>query len=184
MGAKQEGIEIKKYHADNGIFVSKAFKEECDLKGQCYLFSGVRVHHQNGVAERNIKTIVDWSQANMVHIAHCWPEHANIHFWLQAEEDYIWVFYHLPNIKQGGLYPNKLWLSCRAPTKEFNRAHVFGCLVYVLDARLQDGHRIPKWSPKSSTWDIPRILHIAFLTGASSYLCCHRKNLPAISHYL
>jgi hypothetical protein len=34
--AKQEGIEIKKYHADNGIFASKAFKEECDLKGQGY----------------------------------------------------------------------------------------------------------------------------------------------------
>jgi hypothetical protein len=41
------------------------------------------------------------------------------------------------------------WSSCQAPTKEFNRAHVFGSPVYVLDARLQDGHRIPKWSPKA-----------------------------------
>jgi hypothetical protein len=37
--AKQEGIEIKKYHDDNGTFASKAFREECDLKGQGYLFS-------------------------------------------------------------------------------------------------------------------------------------------------
>jgi hypothetical protein len=50
--AKQEGIEIKKYHADNDIFTSKAFKEECDLKGQGYLFSGIGAHHQNGVAEK------------------------------------------------------------------------------------------------------------------------------------
>jgi hypothetical protein len=59
--AKQEGIVIKKCHADNGIFASKAFKEECDLKGQGYLFSGVRAYHQNEVAERNIKTIENWA---------------------------------------------------------------------------------------------------------------------------
>jgi hypothetical protein len=41
---KQEAIEIKKHHAENGIFASKVFKEECDLKGQGYLFSGVRAH--------------------------------------------------------------------------------------------------------------------------------------------
>jgi hypothetical protein len=34
-----------------------------------------------------------------------------------------------------------------SPNQEFNRACIFGCPVYVLDARLQDGHRIPKWSP-------------------------------------
>jgi hypothetical protein len=33
--------------------------------------------------------------------------------------------------------------------EEFSRAHVFGCLVYVLDAALQDGHKIPKWSPRA-----------------------------------
>jgi hypothetical protein len=59
--ANQEGKESKKYHADDGIFVSKAFKEECDLKEQGYSFSGVGVHHQNGVAKWNIKTIVNWA---------------------------------------------------------------------------------------------------------------------------
>jgi hypothetical protein len=147
--AKQEGIEIKKFHAENGIFASKAFKEECDLKGQGYPFSEIGAHHQNGVAEQNIKTIANWARANMLHMAHHWPEHANICFRPQALEYSIWVFNHLPNIKQGGLSPNKLWSSCRAPTKEFNRAHVFGCPVYILDARLQDGHWIPKWSPKA-----------------------------------
>jgi hypothetical protein len=87
----QEGIEIKKYHADNGIFATKAFKEECDLKGQGYLFSGVGAHQQNGVAERNITTIVNWAQANMLHMAHHWPEHANICFWPQAIEYSIWT---------------------------------------------------------------------------------------------
>ncbi len=118
-------------------------------KGTRLLFSGVEAHHQNGVAERNIKTIANWVQANMLHMAHHWPEHANICFWPQAIEYSIWVFNRLPNIKQSGLFPNKLWSSCWAPTKEFNRAHIFGCPVYVLDARLQDGHRISTWSPKA-----------------------------------
>jgi hypothetical protein len=89
--------------------VSKAFKEECDLKRQGYLFRGVGAHHQNGVAEQNIITIANWEEANMLHMAHHWPEHANIHFWPQAIEYFIWVFNHLPNIKQGGHSQNKLW---------------------------------------------------------------------------
>jgi hypothetical protein len=66
----KDGIDIKKYHADNGIFPSKAFKEECDLKGQGYSFSGVGAHHQNGVAKQNIKIIANWAQENMLHMAH------------------------------------------------------------------------------------------------------------------
>ncbi len=45
-----------------------------------------------------------------------------------------------------GLLPNKIWSSCCAPTEEFNWSHVFGCLVYVLDAALPDVHKIPKWA--------------------------------------
>jgi hypothetical protein len=45
-----------------------------------------------------------------------------------------------------GLSPNKIWSSCHAPTEEFNWSHVFGCPVYVLDAALQDRHKIPKWA--------------------------------------
>ncbi len=51
--ARQEGIAIKKYHADDGVFASNAFKGECDILKQEYSFSGVSTHHQNGMAERN-----------------------------------------------------------------------------------------------------------------------------------
>jgi hypothetical protein len=52
----------------------------------------------------------------------------------------------MPNL-ENGLLPNELWSSCPSPTEEFNCAHVFGCPVYVLDAALQDRHKIPKWAP-------------------------------------
>jgi transposase InsO family protein len=55
--AQQEGISIKTYHADNGVFASNAFKEDCASLDQKYSFSGVGAHHQNGIAEQNIKTV-------------------------------------------------------------------------------------------------------------------------------
>jgi hypothetical protein len=58
--ARQEGIAIEKYHADNEFFASNAFKGECDILKQEYSFSG------DGVAVRNIKTVSQWARANML----------------------------------------------------------------------------------------------------------------------
>ncbi len=146
--ARQEVNSIKEYHADNGVFASNAFKENCALLNQKYSFGGVGAHHQNGIAEQNIKTVAQWARANMLHFAHHWPAQANVHFWSQVIDYALWVFNHLPNLVNG-LSPNKIWSSCCAPTEEFNRSHVFGCPVYVLDATLQDGHKIPKWAPRA-----------------------------------
>jgi hypothetical protein len=146
--AQQEGISIRKYHADNGVFALNLFKEDCALLGQRYLFSGVGAHHQNGIAEQNLKTVSQWAHANMLHFAHHWPAKANVCFWPQAIDYPLWVFNRLPNLVNG-LLPNKIWSSCCAPTEEFNWSHVFGCPVYVLDAALQDGYKIPRWVPRA-----------------------------------
>jgi hypothetical protein len=144
--AMQDGIAIKKYHADNGIFASNSFKGECDILKQEYSFSGVSAHHQNGVAERNIKTVSQWVHVIMLHFSHHWPSQANVCFWLQAIKYLLRVFNWITNMHTG-LSPNEIWSSCCVPTEECNRSHVFGCLVNVLDAKLQDGHKILKWSP-------------------------------------
>ena len=44
------GVKILHYHADNGIFVSKAWKEDCLQKKQGFSYSGVNAHFQS--AER------------------------------------------------------------------------------------------------------------------------------------
>ena len=46
------GVTVKKYRADNGIFASKAFRADCEMKNQGLDFCGVGAKHQNGVAER------------------------------------------------------------------------------------------------------------------------------------
>jgi hypothetical protein len=82
----------------------------------------------------------------MLHAAHLWPEHAKICLWPQAVDYAVWIFNHLPSIKNG-VSPNDMWSRTSVPINSLNRAHVFGCPVYVLDPQLQDGHKIPKWEP-------------------------------------
>ena len=146
--ALEEGISIRNYHADNGIFASDAFKLDCTYHSQKLSFSGVGAHHQNGVAKRNIKTISHWARANMIHSAFHWPEFATVKLWPQALDYAVWVFNRLPS-STTGLSPNELWSQSRDYSHDLRRAHVFGCPVYVLDPKLQDGGKLPKWSPRA-----------------------------------
>jgi hypothetical protein len=53
--AKKHGVTIKHYHAVNGIFRTKSFKQNIEKKGQTLTFAGgVGAHHQNGIAEKRI----------------------------------------------------------------------------------------------------------------------------------
>ena len=146
--AKHEGFKIKSYHSDNGTFASAAFKQDCDQQGQKYTFSGVGAHHQNGVAERNIQTVACWARASMIHAAMRWPAKAAVKYWPMAISYAVWVFNRLPQVDTG-VTPNEIWSESRSSHEDFRRAHVFGCPVYVLDPKLQDGHKIPKWDPRA-----------------------------------
>ena len=85
----------------------------------------------------------------MLHLATHWPQHASSTFWPQAIEYAIWVFNRMPNMVTG-ISPNEIWSSVRGDSgSQLSRTHVFGCPVYVLDAALQDGKKIPKWNPRA-----------------------------------
>jgi hypothetical protein len=45
--------------------------------------------------------------------------------------------------------PDELWSGVRSNDSVLQRAHIFGCPVYVLDAALQDRKKIPKWNPQA-----------------------------------
>ena len=82
----------------------------------------------------------------MLHLATHWPQHASSIFWPQAIDYAVWVFNRMPNMVTG-ISPNELWSSVRGNSgTQLSRTHVFGCPVYVLDAALQDGKKIPKWN--------------------------------------
>ena len=56
--ALSEGVTIKNYSSDNGIYVTKEYTRELHEKNQGMHLSGVGGHHHNGVAENTIKNVV------------------------------------------------------------------------------------------------------------------------------
>ena len=50
--AKEYGVIVNAYHADNLHFNSNKFTSDCVSAGQRLTFCGVGGHHQNGIVER------------------------------------------------------------------------------------------------------------------------------------
>ena len=100
------GVTIRQYHSDNGVFASKAFLDEAKALGQTVDFSGVGAHHQNGVAERAIKTISSWARAMIVHAGLHWPAQSGtlLSFWPYAMDQAVFLWNNLPS-RETGLSP-------------------------------------------------------------------------------
>ncbi len=145
------GVTIKSYHSDNGVvYDATIFRNDCLAKDQSQSFSGVGAKHQNAVAERNIQTICYWARHMMVHAAVHWPNNNsdNIRLWPFAVQHAVWLFNRIPN-RVTGLTPLEAFTKTKSDHTEIRRAHVWGSPVFVLDPRLQDGHKIPKWNKRS-----------------------------------
>jgi hypothetical protein len=64
---------------------------------------------------------------------------------LMAFRSYLWN--HLPR-SDTRLAPQELYTSSLFVSYDhLARLHMFGCPIYVLHPRLQDGHTVPKWKP-------------------------------------
>jgi hypothetical protein len=82
--AKFFGALVSSYHGDNGVFKSKDFSKSIQLLDQSIRLSGVGAHHQNGVAERAIRTITEKARTMMHHSNRHWPEHFSVDTWPYA----------------------------------------------------------------------------------------------------
>ena len=76
--AKECGVKVLVYRADNQPFASDEFKEEISKNNQTITFSGVGAHHQNGVAERAIGTVTRLARAMLLHHVIMWPDCADL----------------------------------------------------------------------------------------------------------
>jgi hypothetical protein len=147
--AKQNGVKVKSYRADNLPFNSKEFRDDLALHDQTIDFSGVGAHHQNGVAERSIQTVTQWARTEMLQASIHWPDASDLELWPFALAHAVYIWNHLPK-RDNLLSPIELFSGTKVDNyARLQRSHVWGCPVYVLDPKLQDGKKIPKFNPRS-----------------------------------
>jgi hypothetical protein len=141
------GIESKVYHADNGCFADKGFRDDCTSSNQTITFCGIGSHHQNGIAERKIKDVTLGGQTLLLHAKRMFPEYISTILWpfaMKCYEDRLNNLVH----RADGCTPYKTLASLDAAPINTSNFHTFGCPCYVLDHRLQSGTgKIPKWEP-------------------------------------
>ena len=151
--ASTAGVSVHKYRTDNGVYTSQAFHDALEPEGdstksQGLSHSGVGGHHHNGVAEWGIKHVVRLARTMMIHAALRWPEVVNKDLWPLALSHAAYVHNHTPNTEHG-FAPLELWTVTKSSHTALQTAHPWGCPVYVLEPKLQDGQKIPKWQPRS-----------------------------------
>ena len=144
------GVIVQKYLSDNGTsFVNKDFEAHLEQFHQTIRHSSVGAHHSNGIAERNIGTITSIARAQLHHQALHWPDAANVELWPLAVLHAVYLLNCLPREDTGRspleLFSRKVWASTK-----FHDLHVWGCPVYVLDSKLSNGAKKPRWTPRSS----------------------------------
>ncbi len=117
------------------------------MKHQQQPFSGVGAKHQNGRAEQSIQTIMSIACTFLIHVSLHWDEQGSdaVELWPFAVCHAVWLYNHLPN-GVTGLSPMEIVTGTRSDLRDLLRTHLWGCPVYVLDPKLQDGKKIPKWN--------------------------------------
>ena len=147
--ASEFGIKIEGYHADNGIFNSKKYVNDCEEQNQTLDFCGVGAHHQNGVAERSIQTVTNMARTLLIDAAIHWPDEVDLDLWPLAMNHAVWIWNHTPK-QNVGFSPEELFTGVRSDHSALNRLHVWGCPTFVLEPKLQvSGKSIPKWNKRS-----------------------------------
>ena len=142
-------VSIQEYVSDNStIFSSAAFAENLLSFRQTSHFAGIGAHHQNGVAERGIQTIMSMAQTVMLHATIRWGSVQSSILWPMAVNYVLWVYNHTPNPKPG-MAPINLMSKTTWPRRKLKDTHEWGCLVYALDPKIADGKKIPCWNTRS-----------------------------------
>jgi hypothetical protein len=143
------GISPQQYQSDNGKpFTSQAFTEDLSTFQQIIKFAGVGAHHHNGVAERSIQSVMSIARTMMLHAAIHWPDTADPSLWPLAVQHAVYLVNHMPNLTTG-LSPIDIFSRTRWEQRKFRDLHVWGCPVYVLNASMADGKKLPRWKPRS-----------------------------------
>jgi hypothetical protein len=148
--ARERGITIRYYHADNGRFVDNAWKNAFLEENQGITYYGVNVHWQNGIAERRIRDLKEQSRTMLLHAEHHSPDALCTSLWPYAMRTACQVFNDAPTLKgdHKERTPEEVF-SGTSISAEVRHHHTFGCLAYVTANAIQLGKSLPTWMSRA-----------------------------------
>jgi hypothetical protein len=124
------GINIKRYHSDNGRFADNAWMIDSLKSNQRTTMRGVNAHHQNGKVERRVRQLQDMSRTSLLHACTLWKNAINVHLWPYALRKACDDINHIPHHDSND---SPLELSAQVPVhNNFHHNHTIGCPVFVL----------------------------------------------------
>jgi hypothetical protein len=145
--AKVHGVQVRHYHADNGIFAEAEFRKAVEVDQQSISYCAVNAHHQNGKAEKKIRDLQELARTMLLHAKQRWPNAVTSNLWPYAMRMANDVSNFSPGIIDGISPLEKFGQVAVSP--RVKHSHTFGSPVYVLDTQLQAGKSVPKWNQKS-----------------------------------
>jgi hypothetical protein len=142
--ARERGIKIRHYHADNGRFADNAWKNALLEENQSITYCGVNAHWQNGIAERRIRDLKEQSRTMLLHAEHYWPDAICTSLWPYAMRTACQIFNDAPTLKgeQKDRTPEEVF-SGTSIAAEVRHHHTFGCPAYVTANEIQAGKSLP-----------------------------------------
>ena len=147
--SRNHGVTIESYNADNGIFRSNKWVQACRQDNQPLSFAGVNAHHQNGLAERRIRSLQDMTRAMLIHASTLWPKNVDTFLWPYAMRMACDAMNETPLPSHPSKWTPTQIFSATATQHNRKHFHPFGCPVHVLDSALQAGKPHHKWSKRS-----------------------------------
>lgn len=141
------GYIVLDYHSDNGVFNSRLLQQHLQNGEQTLTLSGVGAQFQDGVAERNIGTIIGMARTMLLHAMLRWNAVT-----LSLRPFAVEYSCKIHNILPKGDGPPsaiEMLTKSKITSNHYKDIHVFGALTYVLAPALQNGHKLPKWDARS-----------------------------------
>ena len=139
-------MKAKQFRTDNGVFASKVFKNAVEALNQHVSFCGPYAHHQNGVAERAIRSITEKAQKILLTAMSQWPDVVTVKMWTMALRYAVDIHNATPS--ENGLSPEDIFTGQKLDSR-LQDFHTFGSPVFVLHPILANGKQLPKWKPRS-----------------------------------
>jgi hypothetical protein len=139
-----EGVILQDYLTDSGAFKANKFVSHIHERHQLLSLCGTNAHHQNGIAERAIQSISSMARAMILHAIMHWKDGIDASLW-PMEVTYTNHIYN--STPKDGVYPLDIFTGSTVPWHRLMDMHVWGCPVYVLDPKVQQGRKLPRRQP-------------------------------------